>query len=803
MQLPGFSAKPAKGTAQPMVQGIALTACAVLLGGCVSRVWNVELADDYQGVVHELSRCVKQEMAIKDIPAMSIALMDGDRVVWAQGFGLANPQADPQTQQRATADTVYRVASISKLFTDVALMRCVERGELDLDAPITQYLPDFQPQSSFDTPITLRHLTSHTSGLLREPPLGNYFETSAPSLADTVQSLSSTQLLFEPGTRTKYSNAGLAVVGRVLEVQQGCAYPEIMSKEVMQPLGIDDSSTFGQCPIVHPRLAKGQMWTYDGRRFPAPTFELGMCPAASLCASVLDLCTFTQGVFGLLPSSPALLQKSTREQMLTPFLSPDGTQMPVGVGFYLDEIEGHRRCGHNGALYGFSTQLSFLPDEGIGVVVAASLDSCNEVTYRLATHALRLMLAARGGRALPRLPESRVLSSARAKRLVGLFDLDGRRIRLRLDGQRLLLEARGRICEVRNVGGHYLTDDKHGFGMRIERIDDQRIAVDGVPYQRIDEDLAPSTCPPDLEEYVGEYGWDHNTLYIRESQGHLQALIEWFWIDDLTEVGPDQFSLPRKGGLYPGESIRFRRDSAGAISHLALGEVKFPRRPSATQNGETFRITPQFDQAHLRLLATAATPPLESGKLPSDLVDLTTVDARIRLDMRYATDNNFMGMTFYPQARALLQRPAAEALGRAARIFAEKGYGILVYDAYRPWHVTKMFWDATPNEFKNYVADPTKGSRHNRGCAVDITLYDLKSGQPVTTTSGYDEFQPCAHPLYPGGTARQRWYRDTLREVMEDVGFRSYAWEWWHFDFDGWREYPIMDDPLVSVTAED
>ena len=175
----------------------------------------------------------------------------------------------------------------------------------------------------------------------------------------------------------------------------------------------------------------------------------------------------------------------------------------------------------------------------------------------------------------------------------------------------------------------------------------------------------------------------------------------------------------------------------------------------------------------------------------SDLVDLATLDPTIRFDIRYATTNNFIGTAMYSEPRAFLQRPAAEALRRAHRALAHDGLGLLIHDAYRPWYVTKMFWDATPDSSRVFVADPSRGSRHNRGAAVDLTLYDLRSGRPIQTVSGYDEFSARAYPDYPGGTARQRFYRETLRSAMEAEGFRVFEAEWWHFDYQDWRLYPI------------
>ncbi len=143
----------------------------------------------------------------------------------------------------------------------------------------------------------------------------------------------------------------------------------------------------------------------------------------------------------------------------------------------------------------------------------------------------------------------------------------------------------------------------------------------------------------------------------------------------------------------------------------------------------------------------SATPPREQGAFrSSDLVELSKLDPAIHLDIRYATKNDFLGTPVYTQARAFLQRPAAEALVRALHKLQPLGYGLLIHDAYRPWYVTKIFWDATPPEGKIFVADPAQGSRHNRGCAVDLTLYDLKTGQPIEMTGGYDEMSPRSFP---------------------------------------------------------
>ena len=193
-------------------------------------------------------------------------------------------------------------------------------------------------------------------------------------------------------------------------------------------------------------------------------------------------------------------------------------------------------------------------------------------------------------------------------------------------------------------------------------------------------------------------------------------------------------------------------------------------------------------------------PPQESGTFrQADLVELTTFDPTIRLDIRYATPDNFAGRPVYTEARAFLQRPAAEALARAHRALREHGYGLVIFDGYRPWRVTKLFWDITPPDKREFVADPTRGSKHNRGCAVDLSLYDLKTGRQVQMPSGYDEMSERAFPTYAGGTAESRRLRDMLRTAMEREGFAVEPNEWWHFNYKDWQQYPILDIPFSAI----
>ncbi len=208
----------------------------------------------------------------------------------------------------------------------------------------------------------------------------------------------------------------------------------------------------------------------------------------------------------------------------------------------------------------------------------------------------------------------------------------------------------------------------------------------------------------------------------------------------------------------------------------------------------SFQITPLRPVEELRAEALKQKPPHEQGPfLKPDLVELIPLDPTIKLDIRYATTNNFLSTPVYTQARAFLQRPAAEALVRAHRELKAQGYGLIIHDGYRPWYVTKIFWDATPDDKKIFVANPQTGSNHNRGCAVDLSLYNLKTGLEVQMPSGYDEMSDRAYADYTGGTRDQRALRALLRQAMEKQGFKVNPSEWWHFDYKDWKQYPILN----------
>lgn len=313
----------------------------------------------------------------------------------------------------------------------------------------------------------------------------------------------------------------------------------------------------------------------------------------------------------------------------------------------------------------------------------------------------------------------------------------------------------------------------------------------------------PAPAPERWRGLIGEYGPDTGILYILEQNGSLCSLFKGAKTECLLEISKNSFKYDHPVSRA-GQTVTFSRDAKGWAKSVKIGSIEYSRRKIEPEDGAPqLRVVPLRPVNELLREARSSLPPKEVGDfLPANMVELKALIPTIKLDIRYATTNNLFGTVFYSEPRAFMQRPAAESLERANRKLNLLGYGLLIHDAYRPWYVTKVFWEATPDDKKIFVADPSKGSRHNRGAAVDLTLYDLKTGKPVEMVSTYDETTDRAYPDYPGGTSLQRWYRQLLRDTMESEGFSVYEAEWWHFDYKDWRRYPIGNLPFDQLGTQ-
>ena len=280
------------------------------------------------GWVEELVALIHREMEEKAVPAVAVGLYDTNGILWEAGFGSGLEATATATR----TDTVFRVGSISKLFTAVALMQLHERGILDAGVPIGELCPElvFLDGERKPAPITLRHLLSHRSGIVRESPVGGYFDDSEPSIRETVAGIIGTNLVYPPGTRTKYSNLGPTVAGYILERVTGRSFPEYLREEVLDPLGMASSSFLRDIPATVERLAPAFLVDFDGNRIPAPVFQLGTIPAGNLYSTVSDLgrfmtCLLNDGRY----AGGRLLDSATLAEMMIP---PFGTN-DVGLHF--------------------------------------------------------------------------------------------------------------------------------------------------------------------------------------------------------------------------------------------------------------------------------------------------------------------------------------------------------------------------------------------------------------------------------------------------------------------------------------
>lgn len=363
-----------------------------------------------------------------------------------------------------------------------------------------------------------------------------------------MASLNATSIVYPPETKRKYSNAGIAVVGYVLERRSGEPFAAYLKRSVLQPLGLT-SSAFEPEPALVRRLAQGEMWTLHDRSFNAPNFQLGMSPAGSMYSTLPDLARFMSVLFaGGRGPGGAVVKAATLDSMWRPQYAPRGARGGAGLGFQVGVLDGRRMVSHGGAIYGFATPARGARDEKIGVAVSAAKDGMNALTDRLADEALRLMLAARAGRPLRRSTLRHCLRVRsprrwRGRTYVATWSSTSWRadstIVLRstaLDHQQGLRRWRGDTL---------LSDDGMSYGTRVWRRG-SALVVDGVPYVR----RAPERHLRRRHRRRGAGWWGStggitNVLYILEKGGRLTALIEWFFEYPLTRISDDVYALPQ------------------------------------------------------------------------------------------------------------------------------------------------------------------------------------------------------------------------------------------------------------------
>jgi len=538
-------------------------------------------ATDYTRAVAQLRLVVDEELA-RGVPAgVSVALVDGQRTVLVEGFGLA----DRQQNRPASAGTVYRVGSISKLFTALAAMQLVEQGKLDLDAPIQDVLPTFRIEVPFDDagPITLRQLMCHRSGMVRESPVGSYFDPQGPTAAETVASLASCALVSRPNSETRYSNVGPTIVGCAVAAASGRPFAEYQQEHVLGPLGMRDSA-WERNDHVRPRLATGYMRVADGaggftsRR--APQFELGTRPAGNLYATAGDLARFAQMVLadGRTADGRALVQPATLQEMGTIQLTKE--RSAYGLGFHVATLDGHKMLHHAGAVYGFSSSIVILPDEGIAVVVLCNEDIARGPVGRISEAALSLMLEAKLGQGLPARPATVSLSREELAAMAGPYESASYWAELRVVEGTLEANVSGQPMTLRPVGPlEFEADGQYVARERIKFVRDDQGRITGFSaleqnFKRIDP-RRRRPIPEAWEAFLGSYGPEFIPLVVSQRHGRLYAMTENMFDYRLTPVNQLVFRMPP--GLYTNEYVVFVPDAEGRVRRVNLANVTLER----------------------------------------------------------------------------------------------------------------------------------------------------------------------------------------------------------------------------------
>lgn len=437
-----------------MTQGIQqrlsllLVTAAVALASCTTAppVPKQVTAGDYHYLQQYLSWYIPQQMKRYHVPGVSIAVVDNQRLIWAKGFGYANREK----RIPAGAETVYQVGSISKLFTATAVMQLVDRGKINLDAPIRTYLPGFAMKSRWTdaSPITPRELLSHHAGLPTYYLKGFF---SREPMADLAKDLTGQYLAYPPGKVFNYSNLGPDLMGLVMERITGQHFAPYMQSALLDPLGMHHSS-FVMDSDIAPLLARGYVDNQPTN--PVPIRDV---PAGSLLSNVVDLSRFMRLVFG---NGELDGQRLIGASALAAMFQPQFANSPLdfgqrfGLGWMLSGLPvygGGMVAWHNGGTKAFLSQMAIMPEKKLGVVVLANADTANKMVYDVAEQALRLALQARYGISQP--PPAPPAPSVKVPRTVletyvGDYSLMGTLAHVSLAGDHLELHVIGHSLEL-------------------------------------------------------------------------------------------------------------------------------------------------------------------------------------------------------------------------------------------------------------------------------------------------------------------------------------------------------------------
>lgn len=368
-----------------------------LISGCATQPEKPaqRTRGDYSYTKSYLSWLIPREMSQAEVPGLSIALVDDQRVVWSQGFGYA----DAERRIPSTEQTIYGIGSVTKLLTATAVMQLSEQGRIDLDAPLTRYVPEFSMRARFAdaAPITPRNLLTHHSGLPGDYLKGMWTLHPAP-FEQVIPLLKQDYTSYPPNLVYSYTSLGYSLLGRVIEKASGQDYVSYMNAAVLAPLGMTHSA-FVIDPEREPLLAVGYRQGKPG----AERYFLRDVPAGALFSSAADMSRFIQV---LLADGQTGTQALVRPESLREMWRAQNSDVPldmdrrVGLGWMLGQTEldyAGPVVHHNGGTLGAASELMLLPQHKLGVIVLANSAAGSAALGRIAVQALKLALEAKTG----------------------------------------------------------------------------------------------------------------------------------------------------------------------------------------------------------------------------------------------------------------------------------------------------------------------------------------------------------------------------------------------------------------------
>jgi hypothetical protein len=464
-------------------------------------------------------------------------------------------------------------------------MQLHEQKKLNIDTPIVEYCPELTFKNNFKSkqPITLRHLLSHRAGILRESPIGNYFDDSEPTIESTVLSIVDSKLIYEVGHKCKYSNLGPTIAGYILEKITGKTFPEYVEQCIFNPLKMHSSSFLLDKPLIQTNLADAYMVDFNDNFFPAPVFQLGTIPAGNLYSTVHDLANFMiclhhRGI----SNSGRILEEQTLEEMFSPQFNNCQEPGEFGLGFAIGRYGKYRRFWHNGILYGFASDFFGLIEPRIGVITINTVDSAVGFNEKIKFKTLDLLLSVIGEKDFPVQPVLIDLEPSRASEYEGKYQSDQAEAWIWSENGDLIIKTMGVSKKISPVSAdRFVTNDRLNYGMPVEfkREFDQNISsmkAGIVTYKKVENYIPDSTVPQEFKKFLGDYGKAYNILRIYMKNGHLTCLIEWFYEYPLKQIKNLIFAFP-KYGLYDGEHIKFEENDNGEIIAATAGFVRFEK----------------------------------------------------------------------------------------------------------------------------------------------------------------------------------------------------------------------------------